>query len=514
MDPLRDPLTEAELDKLVEEQVHIGETIGEGAQVTRVIAPDGGNVVREDGTIKVAIMRPCVSRGKRIRNLPPAYAPSMLAENAGVFTGWPMFGDHAIVEGLAESSTSDRLAELGLQEADALVVEAVKKIGRSIDDVVGRVLRSWYDPELVYEDDSEYEYQPGGVVGYAKLVKALREKVADDPGLLHLSINAYPKSGRPGFPAWAPKLRAMMIEGIRKLPQGSVDVVVRGGAGGRFLREHDAREVSSRSRYYSVPATEMDLSKMTPEQLREHVEKNAPHLLPALREASAPGTGQPPAQQPPPAAQQPPATGAADQPLTEAALTEAIKRSQEQFAQTLQEREEALREEADKRIAEERENRELVADAHKLIEAAERRRDNPDGFLPGKWVNDLKARYALTESGASPALAAVQPKKDDKGVELSRRQVLAEAVKADLDYAQELVGDLTGRKPVVRSQGGGGTDDAQPGQKVTETQQSQKPAGRGWDDDVADMGIVERDEKTGEPVIEGLLDTLAEGVMG
>jgi hypothetical protein len=138
--------------------------------------------------------------------------------------------------------------------------------------------------------------------------------VGQNPNLLHTSINAWPTAGKPGTHRG---VKGMVIEGIRKQPQGSLDYVVRGGAGGRLLaqegeenvagewptiaeadgwpEEERAFVVSLAESYYSAPSVEPntipDLSKLTPQQLTEHVQKHVPHLLPALREeATAPST--------------------------------------------------------------------------------------------------------------------------------------------------------------------------------------------------------------------------------
>jgi hypothetical protein len=255
--------------------------------------PKFGNVFDDRGIGKAVVIRPCISRGKRIRGLPPIYTPSMLEANAGVFSGWPMFMDHV----------------------PAALAETLAKRGRSVKELGGQVINSYFGKDFVHEDDAQYGYEMGAVLAEVWATEFMRALVGQNPNLLHTSINAWPTAGKPGTHRG---VKGMVIEGIRKQPQGSLDYVVRGGAGGRLLAQEgeenvagewptiaeadgwpeEARAfvVSLAESYYSAPSVEPntipDLSKLTPQQLREHVQQHAPHLLPALREeATAPGAG-------------------------------------------------------------------------------------------------------------------------------------------------------------------------------------------------------------------------------
>lgn len=194
----------------------------------RVLVTRRGRVFDADGTVGIAIIRPCVSRGKRLRGLPPIYTPEMLAENAGVFAGWLMYADH-LSEAAGDAPPDETVSEEVLRLLEAK--------GRSVRDLGGRILSSRWDPRFRAPYDDEYGYRPGAVVGRALPQPFIREMIEADPELLHVSINAYPKGARPGAAPWDRSQRGMLVEGILTRPPGSVDWVPRGGAGGRVLRE-------------------------------------------------------------------------------------------------------------------------------------------------------------------------------------------------------------------------------------------------------------------------------------
>lgn len=486
---LTGPLTEAELATAI-----LCESVSEAAAAGQPVAPaPPGDVVREDGTVKMAIIRPCISRGRLIRGLSPIYTPTMLREHSGVFTNWPMFRDHAVV--IAES---DEAREVYEQEADARremfeaiceswqsteerLTEAVKKVGRSIDDLAGRVTRSWWEPDTVFEDDATFGYQPGAVTGLGLLLPSVREKVAADVGLMHTSINGYPTGGRPGPVPWQTARRGMVIEGIRKVPMGSVDVVVRGGAGGRFLpspkkpaaKPLGEREVSSpESGYASPQMAGIELSNATSaDQLRAYVAENAPQLLTVLREGTAATPAAP--------------AGGDDKPLTRAELAESMREAQESFAKTLAEQAEQSKTERDAAIAAERQASVFETEAHKLIEAAAKARG---GFLTGSWVADLKARYTILPSG--PASGLLVEATDDKPA----IEALRENVKDDIEYARKLIAEAAGQ-PVVRAQGAAAPGTAPTGQQTSSS----------W---AEDLGLTEKQEDGSVKIDDGIFESM------
>jgi hypothetical protein len=414
-----------------------------------VVIPKKGKVFEEDGTCRIAIIRPCVSNGKRIRGLPPIYTPAMLAENAAVFTGWRMFGDH-MTEGLAEELI-EKLAEGGFK-LDPLV-EAVRKRSRSIWDLGGRLVKTHYDPEFTTREDDSRGFRPGAVIGRVLPQPPIRAMLEADPEILRTSINAWPRSARPGAAPWAPATRGMIIEGIRSKPEGSVDWVVRDGAGGHVLKEDVELAVSLLESYYDAARGNGDemtdeLKTMTPEQLREKLEADRPDVLEAL--GITPRSKQTPAA-PAPASAPAPAASAPTLTLTEEELTARIEAATSKVKEDLTGQidgiDDLVEERASELIRERGEAEQLEEFAHGLIKGA---------GLPSGWTNDLLRRYSVLPSGPSPALL-VEAETDKEGNEKSAKDVLAESIKADIRHAVELIQESGGR-PRVRGLGADAPD--------------------------------------------------------
>lgn len=427
--------------------------------------PKFGPVFNSEGLGKAVLIRPCVSRGKRIRGLPPIYTPTMLEAHATVFAGWPMYLDHA----------------------PPALTEAAAKRGRSVKELGGQVVTPFWDAAFTQEYDAEFGYQKGGVLAEIWASPFLRNLVGENPNLLHTSIAAWPTAGKPKQVPWNTKVRGMAIEGIRRQPQGSVDFVPRGGAGGRLLpltegeqdpdlvpwpeprwEEQDVSLVVSLAEsFYSAEAVDgngniPDFGQMQPDALRSWVQENAPHLLPALRESSA---------EPTPSASSPPSTT----PATGVTVEDVRRIVQEaqQSAPSVEEFEQTVQEALDERDAQ----RALSAEAHRLIEAAE--------GLPVSWKADLKARYSMLPSGPSPALL-VESDTDDEGNELSELDVLKKNVEEDLQHARDLIAEATG-KPRVRGEGGG-TSKSSGDERTVRESKERTPY---WRERFAEMGIVE-----------------------
>jgi hypothetical protein len=442
-----------------------------------------GPIFNSDGIGKAVIIRPCISRGRRIRGLSPIYTPQMLEANAGVFDGWPMFMDHVPPE----------------------LAEVMAKHGRSVKELGGQIVKGAWSRDFLHESDAEYGYQKGGVLAEIWATPFIRNTVGQNPNLLHTSINAWPKSGKPGPVPWKPKAKGMVIEGIRRQPQGSVDFVVRGGAGGRLLVQEgmedegawpDTGAWSSEDVQLVVSVAESlyasrqmkDLPK-NPAELKAYLEENAPHLLPALGTLTE--------------------ADSEDKPLIEAlvkkgktrAQAEAIvkdskdDRAQEsatvtmedvrtfvealnEGAPSVEEFEERLTERAEEIIRERDEQRYLSTVAAQLIEAAP--------GLPASWKADLKARYSMLPSGPAPALM-VEAETGDDGNEKSVEDVLKEAVTADLDHARNLIADAKG-KPRVTGEGARKPDPAE-GERSGKAQEGSKVPY--WRERFASMGLSE-----------------------
>jgi hypothetical protein len=437
--------------------------------------PRFGKVFNSEGMGKAVLIRPCVSRGKRIRGLPPIYTPQMLEANAKVFEGWPMYLDHVPAE---------------------LAATAAKR-GRSVKELGGQVVTPYFGKGFVQEYDGEFGYQPGAVLAEIWATPFLRNLVGENPNLLHTSIAAWPTSGKPAKAPWNPKVKGMNIEGLRRQPQGSVDFVPRGGAGGRLLLEgeqdpdlrawpeptwedDDRRLVVSlaESFYASGEMTGStangapDFTQMKPDELRQWVRENASHLLPALREDDG-GQGAPAA------------TGTAA--LTEADVRrivgEAVQSAVAQAPKT-----DDVKSLAEGLIEERETQRSFANVARDLIREAE--------GIPESWKADLIARYSVLPSGPQPSLLVeAEEGAGENGEDLSEEDVLRRNVQADLDHARDLIAEATG-KPRVTGEGGASsasTGDQRKGggtQKVSEGEQTPY-----WRREFAEMGIVESEDK-------------------
>lgn len=226
----------------------------------------------DDGTVNVAIIRPCTSRGRRLKGLPPIYSQEMLREEADAFSGWRMYMGHLTPE----------------------MAKAMRKAGRTIEDLGGRVVESWWNPDYVTDRDSTHGFQSGAIMGKVIPYPAVKALLEADPKALAVSINAWPKGAKPGVGANGEP--GMVIEGFRRAPEGSVDWVISPGAGGGLAEEE--RAVSLLESIYD-PAHEPaggpggdvtdKLSEMTEDEFRAHVAKEAPHLLDTLAEGRGGG---------------------------------------------------------------------------------------------------------------------------------------------------------------------------------------------------------------------------------
>lgn len=459
---------------VVEAQVWTVSWIQEARAPIAVAAgrPKLGKVFDDRGVGKAVIIRPCISRGRKIRGLSPIYTPKMLEGNAGVFTGWPQYMDHVPAE----------------------LAASVAKNGRSVKELGGQVLRSFWQQGFVQEGDEAFGYQPGGVLGEVWANEFIRKLVGENPNVLHTSISAWPTSGKPGAVPWKPGMKGMVIEGIRKQPQGSVDYVPRGGAGGRILlaegedpdtrawpvaewQEEDRRlVVSLADAFYasgemaaqetSGGSATVQIPQTVPE-FKAWLAEHAPNMVTQLREEPAP-----------------PAPVAEGEKLTLADVQRLITESR-RGEPTADELREQFREELDEQIAERDGQRSFASEAERLIEAAE--------GVPASWKADLKARYAMRPEGPSPALVIEECAKDDKGEELSELETLRKRVRDDLDHARDLIAEAQG-KPRVRGEGAAskastGDDRRQSGGRL------QEGATPYWRSAFADQGIVESEDK-------------------
>lgn len=405
---------------------------------SRVIVPKRGKLFEDDGSMKIAIIRPCISRGKRLgpQKLPPIYEPRMLESCAGVFSGWPMYMDHMVQEALEEMAETLKEAAAGTD-----LVEWLEERSRSIRELGGRIVKSWWDPELTFEDDEEYGFQKGGVVGSCIPQDEPKRMLEADPGILQTSINAWPTGARVGEASWDSSQKGMLIEGIRKRPMGSVDWVFRAGAGGRPLLEEDAdfraRAVSLLESVYSAATSQerkpkrdtkpmkKKLSEMTAEEAKAYLkEQGAEHLIEALAEDDDNGGG-----------------GGGDKPLTRADVKEIVKESlgegMKGLAEQLEEDSDSIQEKAQELLEEREEARVRERKAEQLLREA-----TSNGF-PEKAAEEIRTRYTLTPSSIPAALQIqesdleVEEKVEGGGtrtVKLTAPELIERRIRADIDH--------------------------------------------------------------------------------
>jgi hypothetical protein len=438
-----------------------------------------GRVFNDDGVGQAVLIRPCMSRGRRLRGLAPIYTPQMLERHSDVFNGWPMFTDHVPAE----------------------VQEALVKRGRSVKELGGQVLTGRWQRDYVHEEDPTYGYRQGAVVADIWARPMIREMVDNNPNLLHTSINAWPTSGRPAPCPWRPSVKGMVIEGIRRQPQGSVDYVVRPGAGGRLLlaeaedegawpavgewSEEDRRfVVSVAKRLYDPPQMELTLPT-EPEALREWLDEHAPHLLPALAEQNM-GPDMMDNQAPPFKKKKKKGDDGEPDADDEKAVTEAdVVRLIEVAAAgipSVQEFETQMAEQVEMRLAERESQRKLSEVARGLIDRAE--------GIPELWKADLRERYTLLPSGPTTMLLVEGEQADEQGNPLSAEKVIEARVRGDLDHVRLLVQEARGR-PRVTGHGGAAPDP-----------QGDRPGGKRevpyWRQEFVGMRLAESTDKAGE----------------
>jgi carbon monoxide dehydrogenase subunit G len=197
--------------------------------------------VADDGTVLLHLIRPCIGRG-RGRHL---YEADMLERNAGNFAGWKMYVDH--------QSPEARKAAGGLP--------------RSIRDLGGRILESWWDPNV----PAEGRFGQGAVVGRAKPTPFVASLIEHDPGLVESSINSNATGVKP---IMRDGVRVMLVEGIQK--KGTVDWVTEAGAGGKVVELMEAA---------AADADETFLESLEDDEFAAYLENARPGLLDALAEA-------------------------------------------------------------------------------------------------------------------------------------------------------------------------------------------------------------------------------------
>lgn len=395
-------------------------------------------VVQSDGTVLMDIIRPGLGggRGRRL------YEAKMLESHAGVFTGWKMYVDH--------------LSDQGRR--------ALGGLPRSIRDLAGRVVESYWDPTV--PPNPERGWGQGAVRAKTKLVPYVRELVEHDPELIEGSINGDATGIRRVMYDGAP---AALVEGIK--PKGSFDLVTEAGAGGRVVALLEATYTDEHDQEAAL------LETLTDDELREHLAEHRPELLEALKgTTNGDGTGDGDGKTTPEQDRQ--NGGNSVETITPEALREALDTDEghDLVAEVLSSEKAKpalsalLREIAEKELpdlvesalAGERDEVEIRTNAH-----AERQielRDLRDrawsllesAGLPEKFAEQSKSKFDLTANGPTPSLD-VLPEIDAEGIVVKDTMtVLAEAVTEEIKAQRDLIGSVVPTR--VRGLGSGGGD--------------------------------------------------------
>jgi len=179
----------------------------DGKRVPRdveLVEAAGDAFFNEDGTIDFVIIRPCHGRG-------PAnaiYEASMLAANAHVFKGLPVFDNH-------ESPDAKR---------------ARRWLPRPPSELAGEIVDSWWDPDFTTPHDAERGFDKGAVIGRFALTEDMERLVRRLPRAVKTSVNVEATRMRPVVRNGK---RGNLVEGLVADPERhSVDLVTRAGAGG------------------------------------------------------------------------------------------------------------------------------------------------------------------------------------------------------------------------------------------------------------------------------------------
>lgn len=192
-----DPSESTPDDLLIREQTELSLSLQE--------AGSGDGLFNPDGTINVAILRPCNGRGPGQR----IYEAAMLERDAGKFKGWPMFDNH--------DSPRAKAARNGFP--------------RPPSELAGAIRESWWDPHFTSPEDAELGLDQGAVMGRCALSDPMEALVRKIPEVVKLSVNAQSTGMRAGSRNGK---RGWIVEGIVADPENSsVDLVTKAGAGGR-----------------------------------------------------------------------------------------------------------------------------------------------------------------------------------------------------------------------------------------------------------------------------------------
>lgn len=424
--------------------------------------------LQPDGTVLLHVIRPCVGRGRGRR----IYEANMLEKHGTMFAGWKMYIDH--------------LSDAGKRAAGGLP--------RSIRDLGGRVIESWWDPNV--PADPERGYGQGAIVARAKPTPLVRELVENDPAILEASLNAYATGVKPK--KLPDGTSGALVEGIAREPRGSIDWVTEGGAGGRVASIMEAVYSSSQQQEETL------LGEMTDDEMREYLTKDRPGILTEAAETSGEddeaggsedditnalpdGEGAGGLQESviaeAIAATAETGEGGEDVEITAEALQEALE--SDEGRETLQSVimevapglvqslvEAAVNDEralvqavaqgtADRQI----EVRDMRDDAHRKIDEAK---------LPEKFAAQARAQFEIVEGRPSAALDQIDDVDEEGYVTKSAADKLSEAVEGEIQTQRDLVSSINptrveGQGAGAGAEGAEGENEAAPVGPLTES---------------------------------------------
>lgn len=292
------------------------------------------SALQNDDTVLIHVIRPTIGQGLGRHK----YTAEMLRENAEVFQGWKMYIDHQSPE----------------------AKKAAGGLPRSIHDLGGRILESWWDESV----PAEGRFGQGAVVAKVKPVGQVKKLIEEDPELLEASIRAKAtnvhEAVENGEQVW-------VVEGINSAPPGSVDWVTEGGAGGRVANLIEGL-------MSEVEELETEEGDTTVKQLEEALNDPESEVSKRFRQAVAQ--------------------------RTQFALEKQAERHAEELAEAKStELSEAVRAEIKAEVEAEHQRkielRDMRDSAHSQIEEAK---------LPSKTAAKIKAEYELTDEVPSAKL--------------------------------------------------------------------------------------------------------------
>jgi hypothetical protein len=173
-----------------------GLRISEAAPVG-VLEAKAGSLFRDDGAVKLHIIRPCSGKG-RGRHV---YEADMLQREASKFAGWPMYVDH---------ETPEQIRANGGQPP-------------SITRLGGEVLESWWDGSV----PASGRFGQGAVSAWVIPSPYMEEMIKRFPRQVQASVNTFATGTKPRRSG---NVLEHVVEGF--VDEGSVDWVTRAGAGG------------------------------------------------------------------------------------------------------------------------------------------------------------------------------------------------------------------------------------------------------------------------------------------